>query len=419
MAAVVVPSVVPHVLQESAQKSPAISNACEWWKAIKILMHAPGEEISIATFHPTAALFEKFVPVEKAREEHRAYAKLLEDKGALVYQVVDVLLQGTDKPGKELEDLQELAFRSSSYTYSADFSERDRLKQEEYRRKVVDEMTPQELVRTIMLRPAVHLEKTGRNTGLTPTYSMSPMANTYFLRDQMITTEKGVVIGKMNSPQRAPETEVIKFVLNKMGIKPVCQIEGEGRLEGGDFIPADKIAFIGQGLRTNAIAIKQLIEQDAFGQVDFVAVVKDPRQDQTQMHLDTYFNIIDSKKAVLIETRCHEKGKAPEIATFADIYARDKAGKHTLVKENIDFVDYVKDGLGFDLIPVSNDDQLKYGVNFLTVESNKLLGIDGVSQEYKDRLKAKGVEVKWMDFRGLTAGYGAAHCTTQVLLREK
>jgi arginine deiminase len=37
---------------------------------------------------------------------------------------------------------------------------------------------------------------------------------------------------------------------------------------------------------------------------------------------------------------------------------------------------------------------------------------------YKQRLRNHGVDATWMDFGALTSGYGAAHCTTQVLVRE-
>jgi arginine deiminase len=70
------------------------------------------------------------------------------------------------------------------------------------------------------------------------------------------------------------------------------------------------------------------------------------------------------------------------------------------------------------IIPASIDDQLKYGLNFLTVKSGEILAIDGVSQAYKDRIKAAGVNATWMPFGNLTSGYGAAHCTTQVIHRE-
>jgi arginine deiminase len=70
------------------------------------------------------------------------------------------------------------------------------------------------------------------------------------------------------------------------------------------------------------------------------------------------------------------------------------------------------------LIPVPVDDQLKYGVNFLTVSANEIIAVDGVSQGYKDQLKQAGVDATWIDFRNMTGGYGAAHCVTQVLRRD-
>ena len=84
----------------------------------------------------------------------------------------------------------------------------------------------------------------------------------------------------------------------------------------------------------------------------------------------------------------------------------------------MDFQQYLEKNLGYRVIPVSRKDQNLYGVNFLTIAPNKILAIDGVSKAYKERLKDNGVDAVWMDFTELTKGYGAAHCTTQVLLRE-
>ena len=78
----------------------------------------------------------------------------------------------------------------------------------------------------------------------------------------------------------------------------------------------------------------------------------------------------------------------------------------------------VEDSLGYRLIPVSPDDQLRYGLDFLSVRGRKILAIDGVSDEYKQRLASVGVDATWMDFRNLTSGFGAAHCTTQVVVRK-
>ena len=69
---------------------------------------------------------------------------------------------------------------------------------------------------------------------------------------------------------------------------------------------------------------------------------------------------------------------------------------------------------------MTNDDQLDYGMH--GPDRCSLSGVgggNGVSQDYKDRLAAEGVEATWMDFHNLTVRpHGAAHCTTQVLRRQ-
>lgn len=39
--------------------------------------------------------------------------------------------------------------------------------------------------------------------------------------------------------------------------------------------------------------------------------------------------------------------------------------------------------LGIRLIPVSNADQLKFGINFLTLGNKKIVVVEGVSNDYK------------------------------------
>jgi arginine deiminase len=253
---------------------------------------------------------------------------------------------------------------------------------------------------------------------------MNPLMNLYFMRDQVVTTAKGLVIGHFNAVQREMETKIARFAYAKLGITPVFEVFGNARLEGGDFIPAGNVAFIGQGLRTNAEAVKQLLDAQVFG-TKWVVVVKDPWKNQDQMHLDTYFNIIDKNLAVLVEERMNirdekrrlQKSADPARKSSIDVYESTPDGYRKKIAD-ADFQTFLENTLGIHLIPVSNDDQLKYGVNFLSVGKRKILAIDGVSQEYKARLAREGVEATWMDFSNLTGGYGAAHCTTQVIHRE-
>ena len=400
-----------------------IGSPAEWLLARKVLMHTPEDEIFWGVIHPAAALYEKPFSLQKAALEHRRFIEGLRNAGVTVYTVVETLLKGTTDEngntiaGNELNELRNFAKQFLTIDRSR-LHKAMQFAQGKYKEETITGLSPKELVRIILLQPTLHLYPTRTNTGFRATYELSPVMNLYFCRDQMITTARGVVIGKMNSPQRAVETQIMKFVLMKLGITPIYEVVGPGRLEGGDYFSADDVAFIGQGLRTNSEGIRQLLRNKVFG-LPKVAVVKDSWRTQEEMHLDTYFNIIGPKLAVLVDLRMNPRvnPSAGGINTRVDLYElRD--GAYRLKMKDRDFQEFLERDLGYKLIPVSREDQNLYGINFLTLRANKIFAIDGVSEKYKELLKENHIDVSWMDFSALTGGYGAAHCTTQVLYRE-
>jgi len=409
-------------LAASAPTSDNVGATAEWLPARRVLMHTPGEEIFLGVIHPAAALYEKPFDLTDAIAEHRRYIERLEDRGATVHTVVDTLLSGTldddsnPLPGPDLDRLR--AFAAPFLKIDATALPPDRqAEQATYKQQVIQDIHPRELVRIILMQPTIHLHPTDGNTGLSATYESSPVMNLYFCRDQMITTAKGVVLSKMASDQRAVETRIMKFVLSKLGIEPVYEVTGDGRLEGGDYFSAGERAFIGQGLRTNADGIRQLLDHQVFGLPE-VVVVKDSWEDQEEMHLDTYFNIIGPQLAVLVDLRMHPPGQGTDdITTLVDVY-RLEDGEYRLKIQDRDFLAYLQGDLGYTVIPVTRKDQNRYAINFLTTEPYQILAIEGASDPYKHALADNGVYAVWMDFGALTSGYGAAHCTTQVLYRE-
>ena len=78
----------------------------------------------------------------------------------------------------------------------------------------------------------------------------------------------------MNSTQRASETDIIALCYTQLGQRPLLRISGEGRLEGGDYIPAGTLSLIGCGMRTNDEGVRQIMEADAFGH-DTIVIVRD------------------------------------------------------------------------------------------------------------------------------------------------
>ena len=343
----------------------------EWSKAGDILMYTPGQELFNGVIHPSAGLFEDYFDVDKAAEEHRGYMRMLEANGIRVHKVFDILKEvGVDS-------LRALAEKVLVYDISS-IPDEDAEKTEAYRQEVLRKMSRNDMIRCILLQPTVKLSKTDNNTGYEAQYIQNPLMNLYFTRDQSITTPRGHVICNMNSKQRAPETEIINLCYEHLGLKPVMRITGEGRMEGGDYIPAGNISLIGCGMRTNDEGIRQMLEADAFGH-------------------DT---IVD-----------------PEFNT-CDIWARKPGTKeYTLWKRDQPFVEYIR-GRGFQIIPIDYDDEMHYANNFLTIGPRHIMAVGGQSDALQQRFRDAGVNVEWIPLESLIAGYGAAHCMTQVLQRE-
>jgi arginine deiminase len=411
----------------AADEVRVVGCRAEWHRPTDILMHTPGEELFAGVIHPEAALFERAFDVQGAAAEHRAYISLLRKSGARVHTVVGTLLAGTVDargralPGRELDSLRRFAADFLTVDASALGADAQQ-EQGRYKQTTLAALHPRELVSIILQCPTVRLRPSlVANTRYSASYEVAPVMNLYFCRDQQITTARGVVVGRMNSEQRMVETRIMGFVLRKLGIRPIYEVTGDGRLEGGDFIPCGDTALLGQGLRTNEEGVRQLLEADVFG-VPRVAVVKEPWKNQDQMHLDTYFNILGPHDAVLVEERMDVRDKSgaiiqparPDRRCKVDLYTL-KDGKYERIATDLDFQTFLEQDLGFRLIPVSSADQLKYAINFLCVGPGRILGVAGASEQYRASLR--GIAATWMDFTNLTGGYGAAHCCTQVLHR--
>ena len=333
---------------------------------------------------------------------------MLKNNGIKVITVMEVL------KNVNIEELRKLAVSVLKYDTSSLPAE-EQTKQEEHRKEVLEEMSRADLIRCILLQPTVKLTKTDNNTGYQAQYIQNPLMNLYFTRDQSITTPRGHVICNMNSSQRAPETSIIEMCYRYLGLEPILHISGEGRMEGGDYIPAGNISMIGCGMRTNDEGIRQMMEADAFGH-DTVLVVRDHKLWQKQMHLDTHFNIIDKDLCTMVSSRLYAKPGDPEYNT-CDIWARKPGTKdYVLWKKDLSFVEFLR-SRGFTIIPIDVDDEEHYANNFLTIAPRHIMAVAGQSATLQQRFSDAGVTVEWVPLDNLIDGFGAAHCMTQVLKR--
>ena len=196
----------------------------EYETARLVLMHTPGEEVFCGAMHPAAALYEKYMDVKRAGDEHRAYVEFLRNEAGAEVVTVREILEGT-----ETGELREFASRFLTYSVRVLAAE-DRAAAEEYRRETLEQMTKEELIRVILLRPTLHLRRSVRNTGWRAEYALRPLMNLFYMRDQMINTPRGPVIGRMNSEQRAEEADVAELPevwFEAFCLLPHCTIKKE------------------------------------------------------------------------------------------------------------------------------------------------------------------------------------------------
>lgn len=383
----------------------------EWDKANAILMHTPGIELFDGVAHPTAGLFEHYFNVDSAAIEHQNFIDMLTKNGIKVYLVKDILQQ------MDIQVLRSLAEQVLTYDVTGLSQEDAEEVGENYRQLILSQMSREDLIRCLLLQPTIRLRKTELNTGYEATYEHNPLMNLYFTRDQSITTPRGQVICKMNSIQRAPETRIIRACYETLGITPIYEIEGDGRIEGGDYIPAGTVSFIGCGMRTNQEAIDQMLANNVFGH-DTVIVPKQHCRWQLEMHLDTYFNIIDKNLCTMVARRKDAPVGDPYYIS-ADVYVRAHGEtNYRLAQEDVSFVELIRQR-GFTIIPIEEEDELHYANNYLTIAPRHIMAVGGQSAAYQEALKAHGVTVEWIPLEQLICGYGAAHCMTQVMQRKR
>ncbi|MDL2320397.1 hypothetical protein LJC45_04620 [Alistipes sp. OttesenSCG-928-B03] len=383
-----------------------------------VLVHDPKDELFLGVLHPDAALFADYMDVREANREHRNFQRILSRCGFDVRTVRETLLAGTLDAhgkvvhGKELDELKQFAGEFLEY---ADDGTIDREEQERYKQEVLRKAHPVDLVGIILLRPKILLHKTHDNTGFSADYVIRPMMNLLFTRDSMISTPRGVVIGRLHSPQRRGERLVAEFCLNKIGVTPVFRIPDDNAsyLEGGDYVLCGDTSFIGYGMRTTREAVEMLLANDMFGTRRVVAV-KDKLHDQAQMHLDTYFNMADENLAVLSWNRYDARPGDAEYLR-ADVFEM-RDGEYRMIEEDVPFMDYLA-ATGVEVIRVSEQDAEGFGSNFLRVAPREIIGVSKKTGAYRAAMRRHGVTVHWVDLTHCTKGYGAAHCLTQIIKR--
>lgn len=389
----------------------------EWDTARFVLLCEPRFETLFALLETDSANFLRPFSLEQAQREHRAFRQCLEAKGVTVMDAREALSYGISQgPSPEaLARLQNWALQSVCYDTSA-LSAADAPLLAENLRRTIEVFDPSSLVDLILLRPRLSitynpqaLDSTSR---FISRFEVSPLSNLYYMRDPMITTQRGCVIGRLRLEVRRGENHIAQLLLEQLGITPLYRVQAPGFLEGGDFLPAGDFVLQGQGLLSDEDGVGQCLEHRVYGPVE-VAVVKDPRSQMDEMHLDTYFGLLGPNLCALCEDRL-----GGEQEPVVDVY-RPHGGeldfRYRLVK-TLGFAAYLAEK-GMQVITFSKEEQSHFAANSLLIAPYHLIGVQQAGLAYEDRLRQHQVQTRFIPFKALSGGYGGPHCASQVLLR--
>ena len=399
-----------------------------------IITHIPGEEIFISTLHPAASLYEDVTDHIKVHECFNNLKKILHEKKIELITVRDAL-----KLNKT--SLKDLAFKSLKYEIAEDINFDKESKEyktflkytkDEYKQQVIDKLSEDQLVDVVLNNPKYTLQPTKLNTFIEPKLiSFNPLGGLVFCRDQQITTKKGVVIGRARSSQRDGEHIIMKQVFENLKIKILGKVSKDydenAFLEGGDFFVAKQdLSMLGVGLRTSMKGAEYIMKNDFVGTRYMVIIYDGEDKDQQRMHLDTYFNILSDKYAVVLDFDDVKK-YYPDKKIERKVYLYDNEANESIESDNSEvpksigrykliniyekFYTFLEKRLKYKLIKVTHKQQMDYMINFLNIGNNEILS---VNKELKSVTKESNTNIIYLEFKPILNMYGAIHCITQV-----
>lgn len=225
------------------------------------------------------------------------------------------------------------------------------------------------------------LEKEGVEVVLADTHERFPYAvNT---RDIGVTTPKGIVFGRFESPYRWGEHRLVERTFKRHKIY-AHETHSSGTFEGGDFMYIDEnTVALGIGTRTDMNGVRQL--ENTFNELDMNFITVDFEEEY--LHLDMIMNVIGRKTAVI----CEEALPAHIIETLKD-------KKFTLIK-------------------VSKEDVFLHKCNLLSIGNDTILS-HSQAKDVNQKLENLGFRVIELSFKEALKSGGGPRCMSFPLLRE-
>ena len=209
-----------------------------------------------------------------------------------------------------------------------------------------------------------------------------------YVRDATLISPKGLIACSMGKAARSHEPALASQLYSKSGFPVAGAIQGQGKIEGGDFIWLDDACAVGWGYRTNAEGIRQL--KDTLGPQTHVEVVGLPhyKGPSDVFHLMSFISPLDHDLALI----------------YSPVMP-------------VPFRNWLLDR-GIRFVEVPDEEFETMACNVLALAPRKCLMVAG-NPETRRRLEAAGCEVLIYEGWEISRkGEGGPTCLTRPLERE-
>ena len=396
-------------------------------KLQKVLLHRPGAELEhLVPEELERLLFDDIPYLKTARKEHEIFASMLQENGAQVVYLEDLMAQVL-KPNPQLKE----ALVCQLIQEGTGLAVRLQEQLKEYFLGIEDE---KELVLKAMSGVVMDEVRTGYSTPLADLvktksrFIMDPIPNLYFTRDPFASIGRGVSLNHMYSKTRRRETifgeYILKYHPDFAGTPLYYSRQEPFSIEGGDILNlSSQVLAVGISQRTTPEAIEILARnlfRDEACRIRRILALDIPNM-RAFMHLDTVCTQVDYDKftihpGILGSLRIYEitPGDSAEVLKVQELSQGLPQVLAQCLKQ--DQIKMIHCG-GIDRI-ASEREQWNDGSNTLCIQPGKVIVYDR-NHITNLLLEESGIQVLEMPSSELSRGRGGPRCMSMPLEREE